>query len=176
MIDKNKADDNAILAWLDPLIGPLSLDFVAPFPLEEACQLLAREQQTGLLRYRKVYVNLIPLDADTFEFTVRKTGSRYATTRARGYLKRWGRGTTRITGQVNAEPVQYLVFVPVVLVMLAMFVLWLRMPVFALVFMAIMLLNWTLMRRNRHDVARLIETALHADRADSDGNLITWNA
>ncbi len=176
-IKKNKPADTALSAWLEPLIGPLYLDFVAPFPLEESLRRIKAEEQLGFFRYRKVRVDLIPHDADTFGFTVTKSGNKYARTEARGYLKRWDKHTTLVTGQVNVALINYVILVPITLLMLLFFfALWREAGWFGFAFVAIMILNWYAMRRNRHEVARLIETALDADDRDDPDAPIQWNA
>lgn len=100
-IKKNKPSDSALPDWLEALVGPLYLDFVAPFPLEETLRRIKAEEQLGFFRYRKVRVDLITHDADTFGFKIKKWGNKYAETEARGYLKRWGKNSTLVTGQVN---------------------------------------------------------------------------
>ncbi|MBZ0300068.1 MAG: hypothetical protein K8J31_10020 [Anaerolineae bacterium] len=174
---KNKPEDRALPDWLDALVGPLYLDFVASYPLEEALRRIKAEEQLGFFRLRKVRVDLIPHDADTFGFTVRKWGNKYSTTEAHGYLKRWGERTTHVTARVNLALYNYLLILPALVVFGFFYLSVFRwMGLFLVVLVGIMILSWVFMRQNRCDVARLIETALDAS-ADDDGNSpIHWNA
>ena len=176
LLNKSKSEDRDLPVWLDDLVGPLYLDFVAPYPLEEALRLLKAQEQRGFFRLRKVLVDLTPVDADTFAFYVKKYGNKYATIEARGYLKRWDRKTTHVTGRVNASAYQYLAYLfvalfAVVFIYVALEELWW----FILLFTGIMVVNWALMRRNRYDVAHLIEQTLDADLSEDD-NPIKWGA
>ena len=168
--------DTTNLEWLDTFFGPVYLDFVAPFPLEESLDLLKAQEKRGFFRYRKVLVDLTPVDADTFTFYVKKYGNKYATTEAHGYLKRWDRKTTHVTGRVNASAYQYLAYLFVVLfaavfIYMALEIMWW----FPLLFMGIMAMSWAMMRHNRYDVAGLIEQALDADYS-ADDDVIQWGA
>ena len=176
LLNKSKSEDRALPEWLDFLVGPLYLDFVAPYPLEEALDLLQAQERHGFFRYRKVWVELTPVDADTFAFYVKKYGNKYATTEAHGYLKRWDRKTTHVTGRVNVVAYQYLVYLFFVLfgavfIYVGLEIMWW----FPLLFMGIMAMSWAMMRHNRYDVAGLIEQTLDADLGDDD-NPIKWNA
>jgi hypothetical protein len=174
-MEKRKAENSSVPAWLDALVGPLYLDFVSPFPLEEAIRLLKQEEVSGWFRYRRIRVDLIPQDADTFGYTLTKSGNRYATTEARGYLKRWGKQSTLVTGQVNVTTAYYILYVAITVFMLVFIsTMFIRMTWFVLLFVGIMLVNWYVIRRNRHDVARLIEKALHAEDTDTGGSPISW--
>jgi len=153
--------------WVDTLFGPVYLDFVAPFPLETSLKLLKREEETGLLRQRKVKVDLTPEDADTFEFYLKKWGQGYTPTEARGYAKRWETDSTLITASVNLAPTAYLIFIPMTLVMIFLgLTFFVRIPSMSLLFIGLMFVQFYFMRRHRHDVADLIEKALHADIDD----------
>lgn len=169
---KTKPEDRTLPAWLDSLVGPLVLDFVAPMPLEEALRRLKAEERTGFFRYRRIHVDLIPHDADTFGFTVKKSGGKYATTEARGLLKRWDKHTTQVTGEVNLAAYNYWV-IPFVFVFMLVFIstlpgnLWW----FAAAFVGIMVLSWVSMRSNRQEVAQVILRALEAR---SDESPIRW--
>jgi hypothetical protein len=165
---KTKPEDRQLPTWLESLVGPLYLDFVAPMPLEEALQRIKAEEKQGFFRYRKVHVDLIPYDADTFGFKVKKTGNKYATTEAQGLLKRWDKHTTQVTGEVNVAAYNYWVM-PFVVVFMLLFIAQLpgNMWWFAAAFMGIMVLNWMSMRHNRQEVAQIILTALEADIYDS---------
>ena len=160
---KTKPEDRQLPAWLDALIGPLYLDFVASMPLEEALQRLKAEEKQGFFRYRRVHVDLIPYDADTFGFTVRKSGGKYATTEARGLLKRWDEYTTQVTGEVNLAAHNYWVM-PFVVVFMLLFIALLpgNMWWFAAAFMGIMVMSWVSMRHNRQEVAQIVLQALEA--------------
>ena len=176
LLNKSKSEDRELPVWLDDLVGPLYLDFVAPYPLEEALRLLKAQEQRGFFRRRKVLVDLTPVDDDTFAFYVKKYGSKYATIEARGYLKRWDRKTTHVTGRVNASAYQYWVYLPLaffttIFIVVAYEFLWW----FALLFIGVMIMNWAFMRSNRYDVARLIERTLDADYS-ADDDVIKWGA
>jgi hypothetical protein len=169
---KSKPEDRNLPAWLDSLVGPLYLDFVAPMPLEEALRQLKAEEQTGFFRYRRVHVDLIPHDADTFGFRVKKSGGRYATTEARGLLKRWDKHTTQVTGEVNLAAYNYWTM-PLAFMFMLVFIAAMpgNMGWFAVVFVGIMALAWVTMRSNRQDVAQIILKALEAR---SDEPPIRW--
>ena len=150
--------------WVDALFGPVLLDFVAPFPLETSLKLLKREEDTGFFRRRKTRVDLIPDDADTFGFHIKCWGGRSASIEARGILKRWEADSTLVTARVNLELFNYLIFLPVVGIMLVVILpMFTRMAWFLVLFLVIMAFNWVYMRHQRHVVADLIRKALHAD-------------
>jgi hypothetical protein len=165
---KTKPDDRQLPAWLDTLVGPLYLDFVASMPLEEALQRIKAEEQTGFFRYRKVHVDLIPYDADTFGFTVKKSGGKYATTEAKGLLKRWDEHTTQVTGEVNLAAYNYWTM-PVAFAFVLFYFMLLpsQMWWFSLVILGIMGIGWLSMRGNRQEVALIILTALEARIEDA---------
>lgn len=167
-LQKTKPENSTLPAWLEPLVGPLYLDFVAPMPLEEALRRIKAEEKTGFFHYRRIHVDLIPHDADTFGFKVKKSGGKYATTEARGLLKRWDKNTTQVTGEVNVAAYNYL-FLPVIFVIMVFLVTLLPGQYwwFGTLFIASVGLSWYTMRRNRHEIARLIETALEAQIEDS---------
>jgi hypothetical protein len=167
-LQKNKPENSTLPAWLEPLVGPLYLDFVAPMPLEEALRRIKAEEKTGFFHYRRIHVDLIPHDADTFGFKVKKSGGKYATTEARGLLKRWDKNTTQVTGEVNLAAYNYwtmpLAFGFMVVFIAAMYsnMLW-----FVVIFAGIMALTWVTMRSNRQQVAQIILQALEAQTEDS---------
>lgn len=165
---KSKPEDRQLPAWLDALIGPVYLDFVAPMPLEEALRRLKAEEQTGFFRYRRVHVDLIPYDADTFGFKVKKSGGKYATTEARGLLKRWDKNTTQVTGEVNLAAYNYWTM-PLAFVFMLVFIAAMpgQMLWFTVVFVGILALTWVTMRSNRQEVAQIILKALEAEYEDS---------
>jgi hypothetical protein len=160
---KTKSEDRILPAWLDRFIGPLYLDFVAPMPLEEALQRLKAEERLGFFRYRKIQVDLIPYDADTFGFVVKKSGGKYATTEARGLLKRWGENTTQVTGEVNLAAYNYWLM-PVVFAFMLFYFMILPGQMWWLVvlFLVVTVVSWLMMRGNRYQVAQLIIEALEA--------------
>jgi hypothetical protein len=165
---KTKSEDRTLPAWLDALVSPLYLDFVASMPLEEALQRIKTEEQQGFFRYRTVRVDLIPYDADTFGFVVKKSGSKYATTEAHGLLKRWDKNTTQVTGKVNLSPLHYWTM-PLMLVVLVIYLVTLPANVqwFSVIFVGIILYTWFSMRQNRHDVAQLVLKALKTELNES---------
>ena len=194
---KSKPEGRALPAWLTAFVGPLHLDFVAPYPLEETTRLLKAQKHIGFRQLAASYpvevaerllhgephpglprlggslsvrVNLARVDADTFAFSVKKYGSLYATTEAHGHLKRWDQGTTHVTGRVNATPYQYWVYLPIVFfTTMCCMVLTLRYWwIMLLLFSGIMMISWVVMRYNRYDVAHLIEQALDADLSEDD--------
>ena len=176
ILKKNKSEDRETQDWLDSLVSPLYLDFVAPFPLEESLDLLKAQEKRGFFRYRKVLVDLTPVDADTFTFYVKKYGNKYATTEAHGYLKRWDRKTTHVTGRVNVTANQYWSYLAIALFLMlftvaAFELLWWS----TLLYGGVLVMSWFLMRRNRYDVAGLVEQALDADYSAED-DVIQWNA
>lgn len=150
--------------WLDTFFGPVYLDFVAPFPLETSLKLLKREEETGFFRYRKTRVDLIPENADTFGFYVKRWGGRSATIEARGFMKRWEADSTLVNAKVNLALWNYALYFLVIGIMLVVILpMFARMTWFSLLFVGIMIANWVYMRYQRHTVAHLIEKALLAD-------------
>ncbi len=169
LTDKPKAKESTtnIPAWLDPIIGPLHVDFIAPFPLETALKVIKRQETSGFFRLRKVSVDLIPDDADTFDFYLKKWGNKYATTEAHGLLKRWNKNSTLVKARVNVAMGYYLLYAVLAVFFMFMGTFMFRgIPYFGLIFVGVMILNWYLIRRNRHEVATMIENALLADLED----------
>ena len=174
-MDASKKVESNNPEWVDALFGPLMLDFVAPFPLETCLKLLKREEETGFFRYRKTRVDLIPDDADTFGFYIKRWGGRSATVEARGILKRWEADSTLVTAKVNIALYNYLIFLPVVAVMMAVILpVFARMAWFAVLFVGIMILNWVYMRHQRHVVANRIKKVLLADLSDDTLTEPNW--
>ena len=166
---KSKDSESDLPAWLESIIGPRYIDFVAPFPLETTLKVIKRQETSGFFRLRKVSVDLIPEDADTFGFRLKKWGNKYATTEARGLLKRWNKNSTLVKAQVNIAMHYYALYAVLIVFFLFMGSYMFRgMPYFGLIFAGIMGLNWFFMRQNRNEVARMIENALLADLEDGD--------
>jgi hypothetical protein len=164
---KSKAEVSDLPAWLEPIIGPLYVDFVAPFPLETTLKVIKRQETSGFFRLRKVSVDLIPEDADTFGFYLKKWGNKYATTEARGFLKRWNKNSTLVKARVNVAMSYYLMYAVLIIFFLFMGAFMFRgLPYFGLVLAGVMILNWFFVRRNRNEVASMIENALLADLED----------
>ena len=166
---KSKITESNLPEWLEPFIGPLYVDFIAPFPLETALKIIKRQEIGGFFRYRKISISLTPDDADTYDFHLKKWGNKYATTEAHGFFKRWSKNSTLVKAQVNVALGYYLLYavMTVFFVLFSMF-MFTRISYFGLIFFGIMILNWYFVRRNRHDVANLIENSLLADLKDDD--------
>jgi hypothetical protein len=150
--------DSRTPAWLDTLIGPLYLDFVAPYPLESCLKLLKNQETEGFFRYRKVKVDLIPEDGDTFGFYLKRWGSKYGTIEAHGLLKRWEADSTVVSARVNVAARLYLAYFAIMAVMLFLMGPFLiRMAWMMPLFIGVMILNWFIARQRRMDVVKLIE-------------------
>jgi hypothetical protein len=161
---KSKPKDRTLPAWLNPLAGPVVLDFVAPMPLEEAIQRLKAEDKSGFSLDYHVHVDLIAHDADTFGFVVTKSGRKYTTTAVRGLLKRWDEHTTQVTGEVNLAAHTYWLVPLLALVAMGIFFLLLppEMAWFMVLFIGVMGIGWASTRGNRQEVAALVMIALKA--------------
>ena len=161
---KHKANSASIPAWLDALVGPYYLDFIAPYSLEDSLKRLKDQETYGFFRFRKVKVDLIPQDADTFGFYLKRWGSKYPTIEARGLLKRWETDTTHVRARVNVAPHIYLIYLAIIPIMFFFLGPWIwELVWFAPLFLGLMILIWYIERRRRLDVVRIIEDALAAD-------------
>jgi hypothetical protein len=153
--------------WLDNLIGPVYLDFIAPEPLEDAIRLLKDQQTEGFFRFEKMAVDLTPVDADTFRFKMTMRGYKKNTVEAKGLLKRWERTTTHCTARVSVAPQIYLIYAAVVVVMLATLLSVMRIPwvimLYTLLFFGMVAMNAYFARRRVNQLADRIEAALHRD-------------
>jgi hypothetical protein len=161
-LSKSKPVDRTLPVWLDALVGPLYLDFVAPMPLEEALQRLKAEEVSGFFRRIRIQVSLIQCDADTFNFHVQRRTGNLHRTHGRGILKRLHNGTTVVMGQVNVGIDDYLIF-PIMLGLAAVYVFICLQSWFGFLYLGMLLLYWYSMRRSLYEVVRLIETALEAE-------------
>lgn len=168
-MDKTKVNNNPV--WLDDLIGPVYLDFIAPEPLEDAIRDLKDQQTEGFFRFEKMAVDLSPVDADTFRFRMTMHGYKKTTVEARGLLKRWERHTTHCTARVNVAATMYLLSAVLLVAMLPIFALTLRIPwaitAYIVLFVLAVVLNSYFARQRVHRLARRIETALCAPEFDS---------
>ena len=168
ILKKHTSGDYSRPKWLDTLVGSLHLDFVAPYPLEEASRLLKAQERRGFFRYHKVVVDLIPYDPDTYAFYVKKYRHKNPPFVAHGYLKRWDRKTTRVTGRIDAEDFHYHFLVAYLLIAVTISVESIRLPRPSIVLIGIVIVSWLIMWHNYYDVARLIEQALDADASEDD--------
>ncbi len=153
-------------AWLENLIGPVYVDFIAPRSLEDAIRDLKGHETQGLFRLEKVHVDLIPQDLDTFRFTVTMRGYKKNRVQAQGLLKRWEEGTTHCTAQVNVAAYTYWMYLLVLLVVLPSIGLFLRVPwaviAYGAFFAALLVINAYFARRRVEYLAQKLESWLHA--------------
>ena len=152
-------------AWLDEIISPAMLDFIAPFPLETCLNLLKQQDDTRYFRRHRLMVHLIPDDDDTFGFHLKRRGSHSGEIEARGSLKRGEAESTLVTAGVNLTHGK-LLFLILGLAVILFIMAVIYNPQAALFFvpiMIIMLANIYGLRRQRHKIAAIIEEALQAD-------------
>lgn len=167
-MDKAKVNHNP--AWLNDLLGPVYLDFIAPEPLEDAIRLLKEQQTEGFFRLEKMAVDLTPVDADTFRFKMTLRGYKKNRVEAHGLLKRWERHTTHCTARVNVAPYTYLLFAIPLVVVFVFFPYAIRMPLAMLPYVVFLFgaigLSSYFARQRVRQLARRIETVLHAPEFD----------
>jgi Mg2+/citrate symporter len=160
-------------SWLNLLFGPVTLDFVAPFPLDVSLKRIKQQEDTRYFRRHNLMVDLIPDDADTFGFLIKRRGGYQAPVEAHGYMKRWETESTLVTASVNLTRGNLLFWVLGMAlafgVMATLFfeyfieyTIWFLVPIALLLFVNVYTMN-----RQRREIARLIEETLRAE-VDAD--------
>ena len=156
--------ERSMPVWLDEIISPATLDFVAPFPLETSLKLLKQQDDTRYFRRHRLMFYLTPNDENTFSFHLKRRGSHSGEIEARGSLKRAEAESTLVTAQVNLTHGKLLfVILGLAFILFTMAVIY--NPQAALFFvpiMVIILVSMYGLRRQRHKIAAVIEEALRA--------------
>lgn len=147
-----------MLNWL---IGSLKLDFVTLVSIEEAARRLKAQEQFGRLGSHQIRVKLTPQDTDCVRFTFKRWGGVDSPVEAHGTLERSGANATHVTAQVNLAWHMYAAFG-----IFALVIIWFVIrtiaenPLSTTASTALWIFGYWLIRQQRHEVARHIQTIL----------------
>ena len=172
---KRKSTESTLPKWLDPIIGPLDIDFVAPYPLDTTVKILNQSVSGKTTRPpEKRIVSIFPADAMSYSFVVTKSGLMFPLATARGIISRRSKNTTLVRARINAPFSIYLISAFIVIGLFLIALLMVQLSIMSeadsqnywgvLSFIAIVLIYWVSLRGESRDLARTIEVNLRARR------------
>ena len=170
---KRKSTQSPLPKWLDPIIGPLDIDFVAPYPLETVIRIL--NQRSHRIYKDSACIKLTKTDASSYDFVLVKTDTAFRMVKAQGVLSQRSKNTAHIWARINAPIGIYLVNLALIAlsILFAIFLMLILLnskvefgdcwPIvlFAMIFP---IAYWAEFRNERRKLARTIEVSLRARR------------